>query len=564
MKNAENRSGLLAWAKEKEAMTSFGVALLSAFWAYHGMFVRLSQIFSNPQEDMSHGYLVPLFSLYVLWTDRKRLREAAGAPSWGGLALLLLALVLLFFGSRGLQVRIEAVSFILFCIALPWALWGRRVAALCVFPALFLCFVIPLSTYLDFITVHLRLFASSFAVGLLNGFGMEVVRHGTAIESAGAAKFAVDIAEPCSGLRSLFALMALTGAYSWYAHRTWPRRIALFACSIPIAVLGNVTRIVTICIVAAVCNPDVALGFYHDYSGYVIFAVAILLMLACSDLVARAADGIKRMMAEKGKAGPAAKEPQKTPAAATDAQPEAVRPAPLAFVVPVFCAALVLTLAMFLLTAPAPTICDLPRVELPPSIPGFEADTISFCHSETCCQSFYGRELDRDRPGKCPACGGDLHEVSLGEQTILPKDTGMLKRVYIDPSGYSFVATAVLGGITKSSIHRPELCLPAQGFLMMSPHDFTAKSRPYRVISVMRGGASACALAYTFFNQEGFITSSHMGRILRDVWDRTAHNRVDRWVMITVYAMPPRGGYFVARPEAALENFLLCFEEAFR
>lgn len=564
MKNAENRSRPLAWAKENMAKLSFGIALVAAFAAYRGMFVRLGQIFSNPQEDMSHGYLVPLFSLYVLWTDRKRLREAAGSPAWGGLALLVPALVLLFFGSRGLQVRIEAVSFILFCVALPWALWGRRVAALCVFPALFLCFVIPLSTYLDFITVHLRLFASSFAVGLLNGCGLEVVRHGTAIESAGAAKFAIDIAEPCSGLRSLFALMALTAAYSWCAHRTWPRRIALFACSIPIAVLGNVTRIVTICIVAAVCNPDVALGFYHDYSGYVIFAVAILLMLGCSDLVARAADGVVRMMAEKRKSDAAANAAPEATAASAAAEPQAMRPPRFSPAVPPLCAALVLSLAIFLMKLPAPTICGLPAVALPQSIPGFEADTISFCHSETCCQSFYGRELDRDRPGKCPACGGELHEISLGEQTILPKDTGMIKRVYIDPSGYSFVATAVLGGVTKSSIHRPELCLPAQGFLMMAPHDFTAKSRPYRVISAMRGGASACALAYTFFNQEGFITSSHMVRILRDVWDRTAHNRVDRWVMVTVYAMPPRGGFFTARPEVALEKFLLCFEEEFK
>ena len=83
-------------------------------------------------------------------------------------------------------------------------------------------------------------------------------------------------------------------------------------------------------------------------------------------------------------------------------------------------------------------------------------------------------------------------------------------------------------------------------------------------ISVMRGGASACALAYTFFNQEGFITSSHMGRILRDVWDRTAHNRVDRWVMVTVYAMPPRGGFIALSPVSALEKFLLRFEEAFK
>ncbi len=554
MKNAEKCFRLAA----------FAVTALAALCAYHGMFVRLMQIFSNPQEDMSHGYLVPVFSVYVLWTERKRLRESAGSPSWCGLALLVPALVLLFFGSRGLQVRIEAVSFILFCIAVPWAIWGRRVASICFFPAIFLCFVIPFSTYLDFITVHLRLFASSFAVGLLNGFGLEVVRHGTAIESAAAGGFAIDIAEPCSGLRSLFALMALTAAYSWYAHRTWPRRIALFACSVPIAVLGNVTRIVTICIVASVCNPDVALGFYHDYSGYVIFAVAIVLMLACSDLIARAADGTNRMLAEKRRSDEADAEPARKGGEKAEVAPQDPGRSVFAAAVPPLCAVLVVALAVVLALAPDPEICALPDFALPASLPGFEGDSISFCHSEKCCQSFCGRELDKDRPGKCPACGGDLHEISLGEQTILPKDTSLLKRVYVSPSGYQFVVTAVLGGVTKSSIHRPELCLPAQGFLMMNPHNFAAKGRPYRVISVMRGETSACALAYTFFNQEGFITASHMSRIARDVWDRTALNRIDRWVMISAYAMPPRGGGFVERPERALENFLTVFEESLK
>ena len=544
----------------KICVCAFAVSVVAALCAYHGMFVRLAQIFSNPQEDMSHGYLVPIFSLYVLWTERRRLRESASAPSWGGLLLLFLSMVLLFFGSRGLQVRIEAVSFIVFCIALPWALWGRRVAAVCFFPAIFLCFVIPLSTYLDFVTVHLRLFASSFAVGLLNGCGLDVVRHGTAIESAVPGKFAVDIAEPCSGLRSLFALMALTAAYSWYAHKTWPRRIALFACSVPIAILGNVTRIVTICIVASVCNPDVALGFYHDYSGYVIFAVAILLMLTCSDIVARIADAFAKKKEERRGSGEAPQDGK----GGVEAKAADAAPPRFAFAVPPLCAASVVALAALLAFAPAPRICELPKVALPQSLDGFYADTISFCHSERCCQSFCGRELDRDAPGKCPACGGELHDVSLGEETILPKDTSLIKRVYVAPSGYQFVVTAVLGGVTKSSIHRPELCLPAQGFLMMNPHDFSTKRRPYRVISVMQGETSACALAYTFFNQDGFITSSHMRRILRDVWDRTALNRVDRWVMVTVYAMPPRGGGLVEKPERALERFLGIFEEAFK
>ena len=71
---------------------------------------------------------------------------------------------------------------------------------------------------------------------------------------------------------------------------------------------------------------------------------------------------------------------------------------------------------------------------------------------------------------------------------------------------------------------------------MMNPHNYAAKGRPYRVISVMRGGARACALAYTFFNQEGYRTSSHTQRIFRDIVDRSVLNRIDRWVMLQVLA----------------------------
>ena len=525
----------------------------AALCAYHGMFVRLANVFSAPHEDMSHGYVVPLFSLYVLWCERKRLRERAGSPAWGGLLLMAPALLLLFFGSRGLQVRMEAVSFILFMVAVPWALWGRAAAKVCVFPALFLCFVIPMTTYLDFFTVHLRLFASSFAVGVLNGCGLEVVRHGTAIEATGAAKFAIDIAEPCSGLRSLFALMALTAAYGWFAHRTWARRLALFACSIPIAVMGNVMRIVSICLVAAVCNADLALGFYHDYSGYVIFIVAILLMLACSDVVARVATRLRPLLARRRGAA-------SVPAAENEAAAVA---APGARFVPVLAAALAAAFTVFLLSQPRPVVMEPPPVALPDAVKGCDADAISFCHSESCCRSCLGRELAAANTNRCLSCGGELFDVSLGEYTVLPRDTKLLKRVYLAGDGYEFVATAVIGGVTKSSIHRPELCLPAQGFLMLDPHDVRPLRRPYRMIRVMRGGVNACALAYTFYNQDGYITSSHMTRILRDVWDRTVLNRVDRWVMITIYAIPPPDSP-ACPPEEALSRFIRSFEEVMK
>ena len=81
----------------------------------------------------------------------------------------------------------------------------------------------------------------------------------------------------------------------------------------------------------------------------------------------------------------------------------------------------------------------------------------------------------------------------------------------------------------------PELCLPGQGYLMSSPRDVrVGEGVSWRLITLEKGFAGKLGFAYTFFNQEGFRTSSHVGRIVRDVFDRTLYNRIDRWVMITV------------------------------
>ena len=102
--------------------------------------------------------------------------------------------------------------------------------------------------------------------------------------------FAIDVADPCSGLRSLFALTALTAGYAYFNQPTWLRRGLLFALSVPIAVFGNVVRILTIVLVAACCSPDFATGFYHDYSGYVVFMAAILMMLGASAAISKGAE----------------------------------------------------------------------------------------------------------------------------------------------------------------------------------------------------------------------------------------------------------------------------------
>ena len=127
-------------------------------------------------------------------------------------------------------------------------------------------------------------------------------------------------------------------------------------------------------------------------------------------------------------------------------------------------------------------------------------------------------------------------EPSEAELTVLPADTRFIKRLYKAANGLWFQVTVVIGGTSKSSIHRPELCLPAQGFQMVHPRDLTVCGLDWRVLSLERNYSSSLGFAYTFFNQTGFRTSSHTSRIFRDVWDRSVLNRIDRWVMITVNA----------------------------
>jgi exosortase len=247
---------------------ALAVMLVAAWFNYRYMIDFTMVMFSSPIEDMSHGWVVPLVSLYVLWRQRAELRAAAGRPCWRGAAWVALFLAVAWFGGRGGQSRLEQVSFIGLFWAVPYAFWGRGVERLMRFPAAYLIFTIPVSSFIDFFTIHLRIFSSSLATGILNGFGVAVERSGTALFSrVPGAEFNVDVADPCSGIRSLFAMMALTAAYAFFTQRTAVRKAALFLCSLPIAMIGNMLRIMSICLMAVWFGQEVATGYYHDYSG---------------------------------------------------------------------------------------------------------------------------------------------------------------------------------------------------------------------------------------------------------------------------------------------------------
>ena len=264
-----------------------GVALVIGY--YRLLFYHAPMIFSDPKEDMSFAWYVPLFSLYVVWKEREKLVDSVRDPSWVGAVAAIPFLFLGFLGTRGIQVRLEIVAFAGLLLTLPWAFFGSGMAKCIVFPVAFLLFCVPMASFLDIITVHLRIFATGTAEAILHGAGVDVVRTGTMLSTSGGA-FAIDVADPCSGLRSIFALMALTAGYAYFTQPTWIRRAVLFSFSIPLAVAGNVMRILSIVVVGTYASGTFATGFYHDYSGYVVFIVAIFLMVVCGEAMSKVCD----------------------------------------------------------------------------------------------------------------------------------------------------------------------------------------------------------------------------------------------------------------------------------
>ncbi len=268
----------------------FAVSFLAMLYGYWLMLSNHAPaMFASDIEDMSYAWYVPLFSLYVVWKERREIVASLGEPSMAGFLLALPSFAAGFLGIRGLQLRLEIIGFVGLVISLTWLYFGAKTMRRILFPALFLLFCMPLATFLDVVTVHLRIFSTGAAYAILKGFGADVVRQGTMLMSS-TGSFAIDVADPCSGLRSLFALAALTAGYAYFNQPTWLRRGLLFALSVPIAVFGNVVRILTIVLVAACCSPEFATGFYHDYSGYVVFMAAIMMMLGASAAISKGAE----------------------------------------------------------------------------------------------------------------------------------------------------------------------------------------------------------------------------------------------------------------------------------
>lgn len=224
--------------------------------------------------DFSHGFLVPLFSAYLVWEKRETLRRIKAAPSWSGIAVMVLGLVvLLVLGVYGSDLFLSRISLLILLAGVVLCFGGRQFLKELRFPLLVLLLAIPLPAIIyNQITFPLQILASKLASNLLPLFGVPVLREGNVIELP---LMKLEVAEACSGIRSLMSLFTLAIFYGYFLEKSNWRRIGLALASIPIAIAANAVRILGTGLCVQYWDPDKALGFFHEFSGWVIFLVSL-------------------------------------------------------------------------------------------------------------------------------------------------------------------------------------------------------------------------------------------------------------------------------------------------
>lgn len=223
--------------------------------------------------DFSQGFLVPPFAAYVLWRKRERLLATRITPAWSGLVLVFCGLLVLLLGVYGSELFLSRISLVMVLAGLVLGFGGSKMLSEMRFALLVLLLAIPIPAIVFAqITLPLQMLASKMASALLPHFGVPVLREGNVIQLPA---MTLEVAEACSGIRSLMSLLTLSVFYGYFLERSRWRCLALALASVPIAIAANAVRLLGTGLCVQYWDPDKAMGFFHEFQGGVMFLVSL-------------------------------------------------------------------------------------------------------------------------------------------------------------------------------------------------------------------------------------------------------------------------------------------------
>lgn len=245
----------------------------------------------NP--DYGHGFLVPVFSGYILWREREKWMNTEIRPSNFGLLVMIGAVVVLLGGSLGAELFTTRISLLLLIAGMILFLAGWKMLRAVSFPLAFLLLMIPIPVIIyNQITFPLQLLASRFATFWLELVRVPVLREGNVLILP---NYSLEVVEACSGIRSLMTLLTLAIAYGFLVERRRWVRYTLAILMVPIAIVSNAIRIMGTGVLTFHFGPKAAEGFFHEFSGWIIFLAALVLMFLCHWILRHIGKGRERV-----------------------------------------------------------------------------------------------------------------------------------------------------------------------------------------------------------------------------------------------------------------------------
>lgn len=257
--------------------------LLSALFVLlylHILLALVAQWIGDP--NYSHGFFIPVFCSWVIWKEKARIRDARRNPTWLGLLVILGALGALVLGVLGAENFLSRISLPFLIAGMILYFYGWTVFRALLFPWACLFLMIPIPAIIfNQIALPLQFQASKLASDMLSLLGIPVLREGNIIHLP---SLTLDVVEACSGLRSLVSLITLAIVSGYLLGSRPLRRLLLALMAIPVAVAANGFRIMGSGILGEYWSPEKADGFFHLFSGLLVFLVSFGLLIALHGL----------------------------------------------------------------------------------------------------------------------------------------------------------------------------------------------------------------------------------------------------------------------------------------
>jgi exosortase len=267
------------------AAASAAIVAVAILAVYGGVLASLARQWAS-DDNYSHGFFVVPLAAFFAWERRRALAHARVRSSAIGLVVISIGLVLLLAGRFGAELFLTRVSLLVVLAGAILYVWGAPALRILTFPLAFLLLMIPLPAIVfNQIAFPLQLLASRTGEVVIAAAGIPVLREGNVLQLP---TRALEVAEACSGIRSLVSLLMLAIVLGYFTERRTGVRVLIVLAAIPIAILANAARVAGTALAAEWVSPAAAEGFFHTFSGWLMFVVAFAGLLAFQRLAARA------------------------------------------------------------------------------------------------------------------------------------------------------------------------------------------------------------------------------------------------------------------------------------